>query len=264
MALSTARRSSVPWRPASLPLPSGWVPAFGRDLAVVLSVIAIYFLVRGAAPNPIDRSVALTNWIVDFERALHIYWEPQIQAWSLRSELLKEFANGVYAYGHFPVLGAVAIVLWFRDRERFIFVRNVMFISMVFGVVFYYLAPAAPPRLMALHGHDLGFTDTVFGGGTSVTYAQPSLFLNEYAAIPSFHFGWIALASAAIWVHTSNAAARFLAVVLTVVMTWAIVATANHFFLDMVLGGAVVAASWWLAARLAVPRDDSGLATVRR
>jgi hypothetical protein len=125
-----------------------------------------------------------------------------------------------------------------------------MFISMAFGLVFYYLVPAAPPRLMEAHGYNLGFVDTVFGGDTNVSYAQPSLILNEYAAIPSFHFGWIAMASAAIWVNTRSVTLRTAAVTLTVIMTWAIVASANHLFIDMVLGGLVIVVSWWIAQRL--------------
>jgi membrane-associated phospholipid phosphatase len=55
-------------------------------------------------------------------------------------------------------------------------------------------------------------------------------------------------------VNTRSRALRGLAVVLSVLMTWAIVASANHFFLDMALGGLVVALSWYVAARLMRPR----------
>jgi hypothetical protein len=229
-----------------------WAPAFARDAAIVLAVIGVYFLLRGMAPTRIDDSVALTNDLVAFEKATHTFWEPQVQDWSLQNHWIQELANFTYAYLHFPVLAAVGAWLWFRDRSRFVFLRNVMFTSMVIGLFFYYAFPAAPPRLMELHGHDMGFTDTVFGGDTSVSYAQPSLILNEYAAIPSFHFGWIALAAAAIWTTTRNPYGRSLAVGLTVLMTWAIVASANHLFIDMALGGLVIAASWWVAGRLDV------------
>ena len=83
-----------------------------------------------------------------------------------------------------------------------------------------------------------------------MSYAQPSLILNEYAAIPSFHFGWIAMASAAIWANTRNLTLRTLARGLTVVMTWAIVASANHLFIDMALGGLVILVSWQLARKI--------------
>lgn len=237
------------WRPAVLGV--GW---FARDFAIVLAVIGVYFLLRGAAPDRLDFSVRVTNHLIHVERRMGVFWEPTIQEWSIRSHAVKEFANFVYAYLHFPVLAAVGAWLWFRNRPAFVFMRNVMFVSMVIGLAFYYLVPAAPPRLMAAHGYELGFVDTVFGGDTAVSYAQPSLILNEYAAIPSFHFGWIAMASAAIWVNTGSRALRTVAVFLTVVMTWAIVASANHLFIDMALGGAVVAFSWWAALRFEARR----------
>ena len=227
-----------------------WLALFGRDLGIVLAVIGVYFLGRGIAPTRVDFSLEVTERLIAFEQWLNIFWEPQIQEWSIRHHWSQEAANFIYAYLHFPVLAVVGVWLWFKGRDRFVFMRNVMFVSMVIGLVFYYLFPAAPPRLLAAHGQDFGFTDTVFGGNTSVQYAQPSLILNEYAAIPSFHFGWIALASAAIWVNTRSRFWRVTAVLLTVVMTWAIVASANHFFVDMALGGIVVAFSWYVAKRI--------------
>lgn len=236
----------------SLRLPAAFssLPQLGLDFAFVVAVIGVYFIARGQAPSRLDFAVALTGDLVSFERWGRVFWEPTIQEWSIRHYWVKETANFVYAYMHFPVLAVVGVWLWLRGRDRFVFMRNTMFISMVIGLAFYYLLPAAPPRLMAANGHDLGFVDTVFGGNTSVSYAQPSLILNEYAAIPSFHFGWIAMASAAIWVNTSSRWLRIAAVALSVVMTWAIVASANHLFIDMALGGAVVAFSWWLASRI--------------
>jgi len=242
-----------------------WAPAFGRDAALVLGVIGLYFLLRGMAPARIGASVALTNDLVATEKALGVFWEPTIQDWSLRAHWIQELANFTYAYLHFPVLAAVGTWLWFRERSRFLFLRNVMFTSMVIGLFFYYALPAAPPRLMALHGYDMGFTDTVFGGNTSVSYAQPSVILNEYAAIPSFHFGWIALAAAAIWTTTRNPLARSLGVALTVLMTWAIVASANHLLIDMALGGAVIVVSWRVAGRFETSRrGNAPVATGRR
>ena len=221
--------------------------AFVRDVTLVLAVIGVYFLARGVAPERIDSSVTLTTHLVQIEQALHVFVEPEIQQVSIQSHLVQEIANFIYAYLHFPVLAVVGVWLWWRGRERFLFMRNVMFVSMLIGVVFYYALPAAPPRLMALYGYDLGFTDTVFGGNTAVSYAQPSLIRNDYAAIPSFHFGWIALAAAAIWVNTGSRSLRGLAALLTVGMTWAIVASANHLFIDMALGGLVIVVSWMVA-----------------
>src|SRR5690606_27245557 len=75
-------------------------------------------------------------------------------------------------------------------------------------------------------------------------------FVNDYAALPSFHFGWIALSAAAIWVNTTNRWVRVGAVAMSVVMWWAVVVTGNHFFFDMIFGGLVVAFAWTLVALL--------------
>jgi hypothetical protein len=231
---------------------------FIRDLAIVLGVMGLYFIARGQAPARLDASVTLTTYLVDIERYLFVFWEPQIQDASIQWHWSKELANFTYAYLHFPVLAAVGIWLWFKDRRAFVFLRNVMFVSMLIGLVFYYTMPAAPPRLMAAHGYDFGFTDTVFSEGTSVSYAQPSLIVNEYAAIPSFHFGWIALASAALWLHTDRRSVKAAALFLTLLMSWAIVASANHLFIDMALGGLVIIASWRIARRLErAPRSQA-------
>jgi hypothetical protein len=227
----------------------GRLPAFVWDIAVVLAVTGVYFLARGLAPARIGSAVDLSLRLIHMERALGLFHEPAIQEMSIRFHWTKELANFTYAYLHFPVMAVVGVWLWWLGRDRFLFMRNVMFVSMAIGVVFYYLLPAAPPRLLALNGYDFGFADTVFGGSTSVKYAQPSLILNEYAAIPSYHFGWILMSAAAIWANTRSHILRALSAGLVVLMTWAIVASANHFFIDMVLGGIVIGISWNIARR---------------
>ncbi len=220
---------------------------FARDFGILVAVILGYFFLRGQAPARINASVDVTVVLIDIEKALRVFWEPEIQELSTHFYWTQELANYVYAYMHFPVLAAVGAWLWARDRRQFRIVRDTMYVSMVIGLVFYYAVPAAPPRLMALNGHDYGFVDTVFGGNTTVQYMQPSLFVNQYAAIPSFHFGWMALASVALWASEPHPLARVGAVFLTLIMTWASVATANHLFIDVALGGLVVLGSWLVA-----------------
>lgn len=53
--------------------------------------------------------------------------------------------------------------------------------------------------------------------------------------------------------NTGSRVVRGLAVALTVLMTWAIVASANHLFIDMALGGVVIGVSWVVAGRLHRP-----------
>lgn len=207
-------------------------------------ILAVYFLLRGLRPEDIDSSVNRSLQLIRFERRLGIFEEVRLQEIFLQYDWLMTIANLVYAWGHYPVLLAIALWLVVKDPVRFRFVRNVMLVSAAVGVVTYWLWPAAPPRLMEIHGYDFGFIDTVHGETSNVHYFQPGPFVNNYAALPSFHFGWIALASAAIWVNTENRWVRAAAVAMSVVMTWAITVTGNHYFFDMIFGGVVVAASW--------------------
>lgn len=225
---------------------------FARDWAVLILAVLVYFLLRARAPVDIPSAVDATVHLIDFEKKVGLFWEPDLQDFTMRWDWLKELANYTYSYLHFPALIGMGLLLWFRNRRQFVLMRNTMYVSMVIGLVFYYTIPAAPPRLMAHYGHDYGFIDTVFGQGSSVPYPQPTFYENDYAAIPSFHFGWIALASMGLWVSGPSFWTRALAVFITVIMTWASAATANHLFIDMIIGGIVVFISW-LIARYVLP-----------
>ena len=229
------------------------VRAFVRDWAILVGVILVYFFLRALAPVDEDRAVRVTLRLIHFEKATHTFWERDLQSATLHWSWLKEIANYIYSYLHFPSLALMGILLWFNDRPQFRLVRNTMFVSMAIGLVLYYTVPAAPPRLLAVHGHDFGFIDTVFGGNTSVEYPAPFFFVNNYAAIPSFHFGWIALAAWGLWTSGYGLPVKLAAIALTVLMTWASAATANHLFVDMALGGVVIVASWAIARFLIPP-----------
>jgi len=226
--------------------------SYGRDFAPIVVTMLVYFWLRGQAPlgNP-QRAVDTTVRLVDFEKAIGVFREPDLQAATLHWEWTKELANYVYSYLHFPALAGVVTWIWIRDRALFRTVRNTLYCSMVIGLFFYYVFPAAPPRLMALYGHNYGFVDTVFGGGTSVRYPQPGIFENDYAAIPSFHFGWMALVAVALWTVSQNPLPRLIALFLVVIMVWASAATANHLFVDMAIGGIVMLAAWWISRSIA-------------
>ncbi len=240
-------------RNASDPLP--WYLDMNRlgiatvEMLTTIGALFIYFFVRGGRPDDLEASLSRGLQIVDLEKRLGIFTEVHWQEVFLQYDLLMAIANQVYAWGHYPVLAAIGIWLAIKNPSRFRFIRNVMLLSGVVGIAAYWLLPTAPPRLIHLSGIDFGFVDTVHGGA-DVVYLQPAPFVNDFAALPSFHFGWIALASAAIWVNTSNPFLRAFAVALSVIMWWAIVVTGNHFFFDMVAGGCVVAVCWLVVAYL--------------
>ncbi len=227
---------------------------FIRDFGPLVAVLLAYFLMRAQAPADADRAVKLAVRLIDFEKGLGLFQEQRLQSATTGAPWSRDLAAVLYAYLHFPVLAGMGAWLWWRDPARFRLVRNTLYASMVIGLAFYYLLPVAPPRLLAVYGHDYGFVDTVFGGGARVPYPQPSFYVNDFAALPSYHFGWMVLATSAIWVETTAIIGRLFAVLLLLAMAWASAATANHLFIDMVIGAVAVGVSWavanWISFRL--------------
>jgi hypothetical protein len=221
-----------------------------RDIAVTAALMLTYFLLRGLRPDSIDDSVGRSLYIIKFEQTIGIFHEVRWQEVFLPYEHLMTVANFVYAWLHYPVLLAIALWLVMRDGRKFHFLRNVMMVSALIGIICYWALPAAPPRLLEIYGYDFGFTDTVHGATSDVNYFQPGPFVNDYAAIPSFHFGWIALASAAMWITTNSRLIRGAAVLMSILMWWAVTVTGNHFFFDMIMGGLVVGFSWIFVATM--------------
>lgn len=214
------------------------------EIAVTAAIMVAYFWLRGIRPDDSEGSVRRSLALIRFEQQTGVFREVQWQGWFIQNDLAMGLANWIYAWGHYPVMLAIALWLVIKDPVRFRFVRNVMLVSAVVGVVSYWLIPAAPPRLMELNGYDFGFIDTVHGATSNVEYFQPGPFVNDYAALPSFHFGWILLCSMAVWFNTANRWARGAAVAMSVLMWWAVTVTGNHYFFDMLLGGVVVVLSW--------------------
>ncbi len=220
------------------------------EAAFTAAFMLLYFFLRGVRPDDVDAAVARSLRLIHLEQQLGLFREARWQAAFLDVAPAMALANWIYAWGHYPVMLLVGLWLLWKDPVRFRFVRNVLIVSALVGIATYWLLPAAPPRLMALHGYDFGFVDTVHGAASDVNYFQPGPFVNDYAALPSFHFGWILLSSMAIWVNTTSRLLRAGAVLMSAIMWWAVTVTGNHYFFDMLMGGVVVVLSWWIVASL--------------
>ena len=250
------RQARVPATRQGAQKPAAWYADRSRWRLIALeilgtaAVLVVYFFIRGVRPDSVDNSVARSLVIVRFEQQLGIFHEAQWQEMFVSSKVLMTIANVIYAWLHYVVLLSIALWLVIKDPKRFRFIRNVMMVSAIIGIFCYWVLPAAPPRLMEPNGYDLGFIDTVHGATSNVHYFQPGPFVNDYAAVPSFHFGWMALASTAIWVNTQRRWLKVMAVGLSIVMWWAVTVTGNHYFFDMIMGGAVVGFAWLFVATL--------------
>ena len=234
------------WRPGKTDL---------AEILLIVLTLPFYYLVRGVAHERVGDALVRSVQLIKFERSLGIFWEADLQSWVLSYDWLVQVLNATYLYGHLPVIGALALWLYFWHRPQYLLMRNAFLISGGIGLVVYLLFPVAPPRFLP----EWGFVDTVFSQYEVGRPLTPSFFTNEYAAMPSLHFGWNLLVGVAVWLASRRLALRAFAVLMPLVMLAAIVLTANHYILDAAAGLLAVALGMAIAigARALVNRYRS-------
>jgi PAP2 superfamily len=206
-----------------------------REAMLVTGAILTYFVIRNVTAGAPGEAFANGERIVDLEHGLGIAWEDAIQASILGRDGLVMLANWVYIWGHWPVILSTAVVLYVWRRDRYYLLRNTLFISGGIGFLFFALVPVAPPRLL-----ELGLLDTVSSQSNAYRALQPPGLTNQYAALPSLHVGWNFAVGIVLVMTTTHVAVRAFAVLSPLAMTLAVVATANHFVVDVAAGMAVV------------------------
>jgi hypothetical protein len=190
--------------------------------------------------------------IIRLEQELGIFYEPYLQSQIVDHHWLVTIFNWIYVWGYLPVIGAAALYLYIYRRASYTLYRNAFLLSGAAGLVIFATLPVAPPRMFP----ELGFIDTVHINSEFYSSIQKSDLVNEFAAVPSFHFGWILLVGMAVFQTTRHVAFKALGVALPLLMLLAIIFTANHYVIDAVIGGALVLlafavvslverTSWW-------------------
>ncbi|HUF54600.1 MAG TPA: phosphatase PAP2 family protein [Dehalococcoidia bacterium] len=220
-----------------------WRPGVkdGAEILLLVGTLPLYYLVRGLTntENRIDEAVDRGVTIIDVEQKIGIFWEVELQSWVLSYQWLVDFLNYFYLFGHLPVIGVLAVWLYFWHKPQYLLMRNAFLISGAIALIFFVNFPTAPPRLLPDHlGY--GFVDTVFDQYNTGRPWTPGEFVNEYAAFPSMHIGWNALSGIAIWLATRNVILRAFAVLMPTVMFADIVLTGNHYIIDALAGAAVM------------------------
>ncbi len=236
----------------------GWSELATQVLLIACAVF-FYFQVRGLTEGAQTTAVANGHDILAFERATGIAVEHSMQAHVVDSQWLTTLANWVYIWLHWPMI--IATLLWLHRHQRphYRVLRDAMFVSGAIGLVIFVLYPVAPPRLLGV-----GLVDTVTDLSTSYRVLQPPSLTNKYAAMPSLHVGWNLLVGIALWRASSRWPIRVAAVVGPTLMALAVVATANHYAVDGIVGAMVTLVGLFVAERTTVPIADRTNLWLRR
>jgi membrane-associated phospholipid phosphatase len=218
-------------------LPRGYAD-LGLQFLIWFGFLAAYQVARGVADRDPTRAF-VNGWrVIGIEQRMIGLGELTLQGWTQSSKVLEALVSWTYWNSEFTVIGLALLWVYLRRNEAFTRFRNTILMANVLGLVGYVLLPTAPPRFFT----SVGFIDTVGQfGGLNHGSGLVQLAANPYAAMPSLHAA-DALIVGVILASVSRRLVFKVAWLLWPLWVWfSVMATGNHFWLD-VLAGIMLAA----------------------
>ena len=231
------------------------------EIGFVLAFYGIYTGIRnlfGSASVSPERALDNALEVIHFERAIGLFHEQRIQSLFLDWDWFMWGWNVFYGTLHFIVTIFALVYLFRRHPERYTRYRNVLAATTGIGLLGFSLFPLMPPRLLddcttAVGGcSPHGFVDSLarYGGLWSFDSGTMQSVSNQYAAMPSLHFGWATWCSLALVPVLTNRVARALLLAYPWITLFAIVVTANHYWVDAAGGAFALSAGFVLGGAL--------------
>jgi len=236
----TDSHSSIPALGASRP--PGAVasrPRWWLEALTIAWLCWVYDAIANLAPLRLHAALLHAHEVLSLERTLHIDPEHTLDRWLAPHHTLALAISDYYDNAHFVVTLGLLGFLWWRRGDIYRPLRNVLVLVNVIAFAVFWLFPVAPPRLLP------GFVDVVASThaiGSWHTGALASA-ANQYAAMPSLHIAWAVWCTLVVWRLWTQRWVRALALVYPCVTAFAVLATGNHYVLDLLGGLATIAVS---------------------
>jgi hypothetical protein len=213
-------------------------PRAWAELLLVAGMFLAYKMGRLLVDGRVGEAYANAKLVLRTERAVWLPGEAELQHLLLASEAVVRAANVFYAVVHFPATVAFLLFMYVFRPGHYLRFRRILAWLTALGLVIHFAFPLAPPRMLA----GIGMIDTAAKFGPSV-YGPPQTdtLSNQYAAMPSLHVGWALVVACGLITATSSQW-RWLWLAHPVITMIVVVGTANHYWLDGVIGGLLVGA----------------------
>jgi hypothetical protein len=227
-------------------LPRGWTD-FGFQVLIWLGFYFSYQAVRSVADR--DPAKAFTNGfrVIDFEQRVtpHLI-EQTAQRIADSSSWLLTAAAWTYWNSEFTVIGLSLLWIYLRRHELFARFRNTILLTNMVGLVGYIVMPTAPPWMFPYYGFVDGVNhQTGFGA-----------LANPYAAMPSLHAADALIVGIFLFRATRGWPSKVLWALWPAWVWFCVLATANHFWLDVAAGIVVALISLGIVSRVAKRREQ--------
>jgi PAP2 superfamily len=244
---------ALPMRPAVEEVSAAARTRWWVEALVVVWLCWVYDAINNLAPLRVHAALAHGRAVLSLERSLGLDPEVALNRWLAGHHTLGLLLSDYYDNAHFVVTLGLLGWLWYRRADIYAPLRNVLVAINAIGFAVFWLYPTAPPRLLS----GSGFTDVVASTGAFGGWHTGSLAVvaNQFAAMPSLHMAWAVWCSLVIWAMTKRDSvsggpgspassrlrhprwwARVAAVAYPFVTCVAVLATGNHYLLDVLAG----------------------------
>lgn len=246
-------------------VPTGRARSFIAGIVPYATAWFVFSFLRSFADETI-LARTLNTKVVEFERWLFGGELPTIRAqarWFQLGEIQwYDYYFTFIHWSYFIVPHAVAVWIWWRHKAEFAHYLTAMTMTLLLGLLIYFILPANPPwmapesidspgapvvlRIMEPIGKQLG--GGLYEAGYKIVGES-----NPIAAMPSMHFAitfilvWVARGRGTFWEIT--------AWLYSLSMGAALVYMGEHYIIDIIVGGAVT--TWcWFVTKAWMNRDE--------
>lgn len=210
------------------------------EFTILATLYAVWRMARKLPLYQSEGARQRARDIVDLQDTLLLPSELSLQRFVMRWDWLSWLSSAYYAGVHVPATIAFLVWLFWRHRDRFGQWRNILAITTACCLVIRFWR-VAPPRFLG----ELGYIDLPAEYGLSPYGPVGTGVSPQFAAMPSIHVAWAAVAAFGI-VSAGDHRWRSLWLGHLVATLLVVSATGHHWWLDGLVAIAIVAFAWWL------------------
>ena len=213
-----------------------------REFAIGAACLGGYYGVRRLVWNDRGRRRAARNAdrVVAAEERLGLRIEPAVQQAALRHRRLVDMLNLGYAVGNLAISAGWLIVLHHRGSPAFVRERRAAVAAFAGALPVFLAFPTAPPRSRDDQ------VDTLRDLGIDLENQTLVRLYNPIAAVPSHHVAFAVVTGLGMARFARNPLVRVAGAAYPAAVALVVVATGNHYTLDVIAGAAL-----GIAARIA-------------
>ncbi|MFI9645369.1 phosphatase PAP2 family protein [Streptomyces sp. NPDC052040] len=215
-------------------------PPLVRELLLVAGLFLVYKFGRQLANGHTAEAYRNAHRVWHWERSLHLPGEGSVQSVLLHGEALVRAANLYYVSVHFTATAAVLVWLYLRRPAHYLWARRVLALLTGAALALHLTFPLAPPRMLDVAR--LVDTGQVYGPTVYGAHPQTDSMANQFAAMPSLHFGWALMVAIGL-IAATRSRLRWLWLLHPLITLVVIVGTANHYWLDAIVATALLGIS---------------------